>query len=321
MGRRTILAAATLLAAIAAAGAAGALFRPAEKKAPPPAKDTPAEPRETKKESEGVAEVRKTAAAYTAAFNKGDAKAAAALWEEKGEYVGPDGETLRGRAAIEKAYVEFFKKNPKATIEVVVGSVRLLGTRSAVEEGTLRLRLPGEKEPGESRYSVLHVREDDGWRMARVREWVPDESERNALEDIAWLVGEWSAKTKDTELRARYAWDEDKKYLRCRYTLKEGDKTVSSGTQIIAREPAGGLRSWLFDGSGTFGESTWVRDGDRWVLEASGTLPDGTVLTALNIIIPLGKDAFTWQSVERTAGDTPLPDLTPLKVTRVKADR
>jgi hypothetical protein len=206
-------------------------------------------------------------------------------------------------------------------VEVVVGSVRLLGARSAIEEGTLRLRLPGDKEPGESRYSVLHVRDADGWRMARVREWVPDESERNALEDVAWLVGEWSAKTKDTELRARYAWDEGKKFLRCRYTLKEGDKTVSSGMQIIAREPAGGLRSWLFDGSGSVGESTWAHDGNRWVLEARGTLPDGTVMTAVNIMIPLGKDAFTWQSVERTAGETPLPDLAPLKVTRVKADK
>jgi uncharacterized protein (TIGR02246 family) len=319
MRTRTILATAALLAALAV-GAAGALHRPAEKQSPP-AKETPAQRRQTNKEAEGIAEVRKTAASYTAAFNKGDARAAAAHWADQGEYVGPDGKTLRGRAAIEKAYVEFFKKNPKATVEVIVGSIRLLGTRSALEEGTLRLRLAGDKEPGESRYSVLHVREADGWRMALVREWVPDESERNALEDIAWLIGEWSGKTKDAELRARYFWDEGKTYLRCRYTLKEGGKTTSSGTQIIARDPAGGLRSWLFDGSGTYGESVWSRDGKRWLLEARGTLPDGTVMTAVNILVPLGKDAFTWQSVERKAGDTPLPDLAPLRVTRVQAGK
>ena len=62
--------------------------------------------------------------------------------------------------------IEFFKKNPKATLEVHIDSVRVLGRHTALEEGTLRLRLAGEKEPGESRYSVLHVHEEDGWRMA-----------------------------------------------------------------------------------------------------------------------------------------------------------
>ena len=52
-----------------------------------------------------------------------------------------------------------------------------------------------------------------------------------------------------------------------------------------------------------------------------GTLPDTSEVTAVNILIPLGKDAFTWQSTERTAAGSELPDLPPLKVTRVKADK
>jgi hypothetical protein len=41
-----------------------------------------------------------------------------------------------------------------------------------------------------SRYSVLHVREDDGWRMASVREWVPDPTELVTLQDVAWSIGD-----------------------------------------------------------------------------------------------------------------------------------
>jgi hypothetical protein len=41
--------------------------------------------------------VKKTAAAFTEAFNAGDAAAVAAFWTKDGEYVGPDGESLRGR--------------------------------------------------------------------------------------------------------------------------------------------------------------------------------------------------------------------------------
>ncbi len=271
-------------------------------------------------DSPEMAAVKKTAEAYTRAFNAGDARALAALWTRECEYFGPDGETLHGRDEIEKNYVEFFKKNPRAAIEVEVKSLRLLGRATALEEGALRLKLPGEKEPGESRYSVLHVREDDGWKMASVREWIPDPATLVTLKDVEWLLGDWVAKSDEAEVHVHYSWDEDKAFLRGRYTLKRG-KATSSGTQIIGKNPAGGLRSWMFDSTGTFGESVWTRDEGRWVIESEGTLPDGSEATGTTLLIPLGKDAFTWQVVERTAGGSPLPAAAPLKVTRVKGEK
>jgi hypothetical protein len=87
---------------------------------------------------------------------------------------------------------------------------------------------------------------------------------------------------------------------------------------VIGTNLAGGLRSWLFDWSGTTGDSAWTRDGNRWLIEAAGTLPDGTAVTAVNILIPLGPDAFTWQPTPLTIGGVELPDQPPIKVTRVK---
>jgi uncharacterized protein (TIGR02246 family) len=307
---------AAVVAVVLIAAAVGSRYRsPAQGPAAPA---TQAAPDEAKPETPELAAVRKTADAFTSAFNSGDAKAVAAFWTKDGEYVGPDGATLRGREAIAKEYADFFKKNPKARVEVHIDSVRLLGRQAALEEGTLQLRLRGDKEPGVSRYSVLHVREDDGWRMASVREWIPNPAELVSLKDLEWLLGDWTAKDGDTEARTSYAWDEDHAFLRCRYTLKEGGKVVAAGTQIIGKDPAGGLRSWLFDRSGTYGESSWTRDGDHWVIEATGTLPDNSTITAVNILIPLGKDAFTWQSVERTAAGSPLPDLPPVRISRAK---
>lgn len=277
--------------------------------------------RETKQDAPEVAAVRKSAEAFAAAFNKGDAKAVAAFWTKEGEYIGPDGETIRGREAIEKEYAGFFTKHPRASVAVHVESVRLLGRYTALEEGSLELRLAGEKQPDVSRYSVLHVKEDDGWRVASVREWVPDPAELVSPRDLEWLIGDWVAKADGGELRIRYAWDEDKVYLRGRYTLKRGDTVLSSGTQVIGKNPSGGLRSWLFDSSGSFGESLWANDGGRWVIDAAATLPDGSDVTAVNLFIPLGKDAFTWQSIERTAAGSELPGTPPLRVTRVKAEK
>ena len=309
------------IAALAVAGAAtlGWLYRsPAGE---PRAKNAAAQKDKAKPESPELAAVRKTAAEFAKAFNRGDAAALASFWTENGEYDGPDGEPVRGRKAIEKLYVEFFKENPKAHLDVEVETVRLLGRSTALEEGTLKLRLAGDKKPGTSRYSVLHVLEKNGWRMASVREWVPDPAEQVSLKDLEWLVGDWEAKAKGGEVHTRYSWDEDKSFLRSRYTLKKDGKVLAAGTQIIGKNPAGGLRSWLFDRSGSFGESTWTKEERRWVIKARATLPDGSELTATNIFVPLGKDAFTWQSVERKAGESELEDLPPVKVTRVKGEK
>ena len=312
-----------VLALVAVAVAAGALYRLAAQDRPAADdKETKKDGKETKKDdSAEMTAVRKTADAFAKAFNAGDARAVAAFWTKDGEYIGPDGAEVRGRDELEKSYVEFFKKHPKARIEVEIESVRLFGRYTAQEEGLLKLYLSGEKEPGVSRYSVVHVREEDGWRVASVREWVPDPAQLITVSDVAWLIGEWTAKSDEADIRITYAWDEDKAFLHGRYTLKQGNKVISSGTQIIGKNPAGGLRSWLFDRSGTYGESVWSRDEDRWIIEAEGTLPDGSEMTAVNILVPLGKDSFTWQSTQRTASGSELPDAPPLKVTRVKSDK
>jgi uncharacterized protein (TIGR02246 family) len=313
--RRNLMLAATLLLGGLLGGLAATGWFSRDVKA----EEKPAAGKEAEQPSAEMAAVRKTADEFTRAFNAGDARAVAAFWTKDGEFVGPDGETVRGRADIEKLYTEFFRANPKARLEAQIDSVRILGRSAALEEGALKLRLPNEPEPSISRYSVLHVRDDGRWHMASVREWVPDPQELVSVKDVEWLVGTWTASGPEAGLRITYAWDEDRAFLRGRYVLTKGDTVVNAGTQIIGKNPGGGLRSWHFDKSGTFGESVWAREENRWVIEAAGTLPDGSEVTAINLLIPLGKDAFTWQTVERTAAGSELPSAPPVKVTRTKA--
>jgi uncharacterized protein (TIGR02246 family) len=277
------------------------------------AQDPPA-----KADEAAEAGVKAAAAEFRKAFDAGDAKAVAALWTADAEYSGPDGETVRGRDAIEKMYAELFKAQPKATVESAPESVRALGRRAVVAEGTLTVKLPDDPEPGVSRYSALLVREDDGWRLASVREWVPDPATDVTPKDLGWLVGEWAAKGDGGELKITYAWDENKVFLHGKYTLTKDGKTVSSGMQVIGMNPGGGLRSWMFDSSGTTSDGVWVRDEKRWLQEAVGVLPDGTEVTSASVIIPLGPDSFTWQATDRAMNGEPLPALPPVKVTRVK---
>jgi hypothetical protein len=88
---------------------------------------------------------------------------------------------------------------------------------------------------------------------------------------------------------------------------------------VLLKDPCTGqLRSWLFDDDGGFGEGAWTRDGKRWVIAASGVQADGGEPTATNILTPVDRDTFTWQSTERTLDGEELLNLPPIKVRRVR---
>jgi uncharacterized protein (TIGR02246 family) len=278
------------------------------------------EPRDEDKDRKADLEaLRKAGQEFVQAFDKGDAKALAAFWTDGGVFHDESGQDLRGRAAIEKAYTDLFKEKPKSKLEIEVQSIHFPSRDTAVEDGVLRLKTTDPELPTSTRYSVLHVRQDGKWKVAIVREWGADEEK---LEDVAWLVGNWAAKSKNREVENSYTWNEKKTLIRGRFIVKEGDRVTSSGTQTIGLDPqTGQLRSWIFEEDGGHGQSLWVRDGNRWVLDAAGVLSNGAEYTAVNVVTPINNDEFVWRSVERTLGDANLPDTDPIKLKRVKGDK
>ena len=83
--------------------------------------------------------VRAAAAAYCAAYNRGDAKAVAQFWSDKGEWISPSGQRVQGRAAIQKELESLFAENKGQRLEVVVSSVRFIHPQVAVEEGRVHV--------------------------------------------------------------------------------------------------------------------------------------------------------------------------------------
>ncbi len=274
-------------------------------------------PREGSKEDRPAdrAAVAAVMQGFVRAFERGDAQALAAFWTEGGEFIGGDGTSVRGRAALAKAYAGFFAKNPRVKVEVDRDSLRFLSRDTAVEEGHFKMRKDKAEAPAAARYSALHVREGGKWLLALLREWPEDGV---SLHDLDWLIGNWEAKGDGVDVRTAYEWDENKAFIRVRFSIREEGRTLT-GTEMIGRDPSTGrLRSWTFGGHGGFGEAVWSRDGQKWLQEAEGVQPDGSTLRATNILTRLGDDTFTWQSVRRKADDDELPDLPPVKVTRVK---
>ena len=151
--------------------------------------------------------IQKSAGAFSEAFNKGDAKAIAAMWTENGECREVAGETFRGRAAIEKAYTEFFKANRGAKLEVLVKSIRFPAKDLAIEEGLLRQTIGKKSLPASTSYVAVHIREGGQWKIALSSE---SGVGQDRIEDLDWLIGEWNGKTKDGAVKLSFAKDAKK---------------------------------------------------------------------------------------------------------------
>jgi uncharacterized protein (TIGR02246 family) len=111
-------------------------------------------------------EAQKLADQYAAAFNKGDAKAIAALYATAATRLGPDGQLITGRAAIEKTYADGFAgplKGAKLTLQqgttqVVTADVKVMEGRFTVDS----------LAPLKGRYVNTLVRQAGHWLLASV---------------------------------------------------------------------------------------------------------------------------------------------------------
>ncbi|QDV32333.1 SnoaL-like domain protein [Tautonia plasticadhaerens] len=260
--------------------------------------------------------IRAAMRSFEAAFEARDAEALASHWTAQGEYLDEGGKRIRGRAALRAGFAAFFAATPEVTAEVRPGPIRFLSDGTAIEEGAVAVRRGPAEPETRAAYSALLVREGGRWLMAQLEE---SPGGGPSVGDLAWLVGEWrSAAGEAAEIRTTYEWAPGEAFLQAKFTLKERAMDLG-GTQVIGHDPeTGALHSWTFEAGGGIGEADWHPDGDHWVLEAAGTLTDGRTLFETNILRRVDDDTFTWQSIGRLLEDVELPDLPPVKVTRVE---
>lgn len=265
--------------------------------------------------------IRASSDAFVKAFESGDAAAVAALFTENAEYIDDQGDPIRGRPALARAYGKFFENRKDVDVESKIDAVRFLGAETAIEEGVFTVK-PKEGLPTASRFSALRVRENGKWLIAMLKEWDEEVISRPELQDLAWLIGSWQSEGDEVVAKTTYEWTANKSFIRMNYSIKskKDGEGEHSGVQVIGVDPAVGLiRAWQFGSDGAIGESNWTWDGDRWVIESIATLANGSRTTAVNFLSRKDKDndAFTWRSVQRHLDDEPQPDIGPVTVKRL----
>jgi uncharacterized protein (TIGR02246 family) len=296
---------------LAAVLAAGGLFMAPKQRA------DAAEPKAG--EAEGPAKARR--AEYIAAFNRGDAKAVAGFWAEDSTYVDEDGHEYKGRADIEKLYKKVFDARKGAKLAIHVNSVKMLSPDVALEEGVTEVTPPDNGPVDADRFSAVLVRKDGQWYLQSVHdlEDLPPSNEEH-LDDLAWLIGEWAGEAERGEsATATYEWADGENFIVSDFATTMDGHPVIGGTQWIGWDAIDKqVRSWSFYWRGGFGEATWTKDGNKWLLKTSARTHEGKKVTATNVITKTGDDHMTWQMTKLTVDGQSLPDLQPVKMKRVK---
>jgi uncharacterized protein (TIGR02246 family) len=269
------------------------------------------------------AAIRKNAEAYVDAYNKRDAKAVAALWSPDAVYMDPStGEAAVGREEIESAFTEILSELRDGKLEVEVESVEFVSPNVAIENGIARVVQP-DAEPIETNYTAVNVKRDGKWLLDRISEEEtpeppgPPPSSYEHLKDLEWMVGSWIDRDESATVQTDCDWTKNQNYLNRSFAVVVGDQVDMAGMQMIGWDPkAKQIRSWIFDSDGGYSEGKWTRKGDRWLIQQSGTLPDGSTTSSVNIITRVDDNSFTWQSVNRQINGDILPNVDEVLVVR-----
>jgi hypothetical protein len=162
---------------------------------------------------------------------------------------------------------------------------------------------------------VLHVKRDGKWQMALARdEEGPIATGHEQLQPLAWLVGEWVDDDGSAVVVSSCRWSEDGNFLLQDFKLELDGRDAMNVSQRIGWDPiAKQIHSWVFDSEGGFGESLWTREGNDWIIKATGVRPDGTTASATNLLTRAGNDGYVWRSTDRVVAG----ELQPPKAVKV----
>ena len=254
---------------------------------------------------------------YVDAYNRRDAVAVADHWAENAMMLAVDTqEKIVGRDAIREDLARQFEADPKSQLEVDVTSIRLVTETVAIEDGIATVLRDGSAY--QSTYSVVHVKQKDGWKIDSVRETDVPEKSGPQLSQLSWLVGSWADSDEDATVESQVKWARNEKFLTMSFRVDVPDASPLEGTQIIGVDPATGkIRSWLFDSDGGIGQGSWSSHDGKWIVELNMTLPSGESASAVYVYTPVDASRYTWHSRSRIVAGQFLPDMDEVLVNRV----
>lgn len=254
--------------------------------------------------------IRRSSEEFINAFNQHDAKSLAEMWTADGDYVNESGQVFAGREAIEEEYRKFFAVNDDVKMHVAIDSTRLLNDSAAIEHGRTYLFPAPAGAPGYGRYTTVHVKQNGKWLMSSVRDGhVQTPTAYHKIADLEWLIGTWNAEEHGAKMVSVCRWVANKSFVERTYSVTHHDHSTVSGVQLIGFNSQGRhIQSWNFSSDGGHAVGVWTPREGGWRAEVHGITGEGASTFAVNLLTRIDDNAYSWQSVQRTAGGARLPD-------------
>ncbi len=257
---------------------------------------------------------------YVAAFNANDAAALAALWAPKGIYANKNtSERTVGREALQRDFESLFKESPGVRLAGALDEVRMVKPDVAAADGQATVVFPSG-ETIQTGFSAIYVKEGEAWLVDSIHESeLPSpETPRDALAALEWMIGQWVDQTDAAQVDTVVRWSPSQSFLLRSFSAKVENEEPMEGTQVIGWDPnRRQIRSWTFNSDGSFGEATWSRNGDDWMVKSTQTLADGRLAAGTQVITRGDDDTVTVQTLGRTIDGEPTPATDPVTVVRV----
>ena len=257
--------------------------------------------------------IHKAAAAYLAAYAKGDVDAVLAVWTNDAEFIDDDGKVYRGRDTLAPMFAKSLPSYKGYKITGKLTSVRFVTPDVALVDGQMTFT-PPRGEPDVTRFTSVWVKADGQWRIRSGRDLTPEPATETVaarrLRDLDWLIGEWVSEGKDSTVHLKIRWGLNKAFLIQEYEVKHRHGPESKVAQWVGWDPlTEQIKSWVFDDQGGYGEALWARNGNTWTALSAGVLPDGATGSTVNVVKYQDDNTFIWQSLRREADGQPLPDV------------
>ncbi len=236
------------------------------------------------------AELKQLVDRYSEAFNKADIPGLLALFTPDARLYDTEGTVLEGTKAIGQRFEELFASEPGLTLKAGIDELRLISPEVAVETGIATATTKAGVGTS-TRYHALHVKRNQHWQTAEIREFSAPELVANAnhrLSELAWLLGDWQDESPAGVVRYKGAWEnlDTRRFLVRPFTVTVKGKPVVTGSHRLGFDPTlGQIRGWMFDSDGGFSEEFWYPTGaNQWVIKSSGVDAQGERVTATHLL-------------------------------------
>lgn len=259
--------------------------------------------------------IRQALASYGQAFSKGQAPAAGPAFTETAVYITASGERVVGRAALVQRLTAYLAKHKGDQLSLTATSITFVTPEVASIDGTSSIRGPGGP-PDIGPFNAVMVKSGGRWMIQIMRDLgdppaADGGTPAEHVQDLAWMVGEWTATEAGGTVRANCRFDASKNFLLWDYTVQAAGKDVMSVNQRVGWDAqTGQFRSWVFDSVGGFAQGRWeANGGGAWEIRQTGVLPDGGGAAATCQLIPVTATSFRWRMTDRRVNGAKLADV------------